>query len=173
MASHVVPTLSWHGDSGGLQSRDPDYADLQVNRAEALRIWPSANKSRDEEAVFIEEAAHLIYEAMERVGLDDMTEARYSSPAVILNHYKYVLLTAAKEKAITLHGVRPPSRQSRPIPPDVMSQLQPHEGSNSLLSLSRASALDFRDVWLSRGDLDRAIEDRIALLERVNRGLAR
>ena len=121
------------------------------------------------------EAARLFYEEMERSGIDDRASAGYSvsDPAAPLDHCKYVILSAAERGSLALSGARVPSRQSRRIPPDEISQLMPDRNDpNGLQSRSRSSPCDFRDVWLSNRDLRRAIKDRIELIKRVDKGLA-
>jgi hypothetical protein len=145
-----------------------DDGRLLVGRPNPLKSWWALLHTH----VPFHEAARLAYEVMERTGIDDMTLPGYSSSEVPLTHFKYVLISAARRGEIKLYGRRAPSRQSLPIPIDVMSQLQPEDGTNSLLSLSRATPLDYHDVWLTRSDLKRAVRDRIALLDRVNKGLS-
>jgi hypothetical protein len=164
LASHVAPISNWRGS--GPMSPDPDYADLQVNHAQALTIWPL------DTLILFEEAARLFLEAMERAGIDDMVRTRYSSPEVILTHFKTVMVTEARKGNVVLRGKRPPSTQTLPISIDDLRDLAPREGDKSnLFSLSRARPVDFTDVQISRRDLDRLIEDRIALLKRVDEGL--
>jgi hypothetical protein len=123
--------------------------------------------------VSFQEAARVVYEAMERSQLDDMTAGGYSSSMTPLTHFKYVILSAARREEITLYGTRAPSQQSLPISADLISQLEPSRNdANSIGSISRGSPIDFHDVWLSRRDVRRVIKGRTGLLERVNKGLA-
>ncbi len=128
----------------------------------ATRFWPPVSQWR----IPLHEAAQRMYEAMERSGFDKLVATDYSSPYVKLDHFKYVILTEACKGKITLHGTKPPSRQSRPIPVSELSGLRPVEGRSTLV----CSALDvtYQNVWLSKRELNRLIRERLALLKRLD-----
>ncbi len=128
----------------------------------ATRFWPPVSQRR----IPIHEAAQRMYKAMERSGFDDLVETDYSSPHVKLDYFKYVILTEACKEKITLHGTKPPSRQSRPIPVSELNGLRPVEGRSTLVC--SALGLTYQDVWLSERELDRLIRERLALLKRLD-----
>lgn len=143
-----------------------------------LLVWPlwitlfSAIKNRNlARKVGLGEAAQLFYEAMERSGIDDRTSHGYpEGPLGSIDHFRYVLLSAAKRGSIVLTAARFPSRQSRPIPRDEIGQLWPDQSDpNGLRSLSPSSQLDFRNVRVSKRDLRMAIKDRIGSINRDER----
>jgi hypothetical protein len=119
--------------------------------------------------VFLRDGARALYEAIERSGIDPVgvTAGGYSSPDVPLDYCVQVIVSAARKGDIQLYGTRPPSRQSLPIPPEALADLR-FRSPDSLMSLMRSRPTDFHDVWLSRRDLKRVIDDHIASSKRLD-----
>jgi len=115
----------------------------------------------------LHEAAIRLYEAEEQEGVQEDPLPSSLSPADrILEHCKYVLLTAAREERIVLWGTRPPSRNSTKIQAHEIAHYLPAPGS-SRLNPAFATGAAIIDVCISEAELLVEINARVDLLKRL------
>jgi hypothetical protein len=89
----------------------PDYADLQVNREEALRIWPEPGKSSDDRTeIMLLDAARRAYSETRGLPAAEHTEMDGNSPEEILKWYCVWIAMRMQ-----LYGVRHPSTKVEPM----------------------------------------------------------
>jgi hypothetical protein len=89
----------------------PDYSDLQVNRAEALVIWPTAGAAQDDRTeILLLDAARRAYSETRNYAAAAHAEMGGASPDEILKWYCVWLA-----QHMQLYGARRPSTKIEPV----------------------------------------------------------
>jgi hypothetical protein len=104
----------------------------------------------------LQDAARVVYEAMERAGVVDLTTSASSPPEVRLNHYKYVLLS---DDQTILYGKRPPSENALPIRKIDLKEYYPIVGENQINYIRPFDRVAYTDVTVRRRDVRRVIRE--------------
>jgi hypothetical protein len=120
-------------------------------------VSPNVGTMAPATEIAIQDAAQLAYENAEKNGWLDIVVGTSSDPEDRLTSFKYMMLVQATEGAVALIGVKPPSRQSYPIPKDELQYLHPAKGESALLFGTRPKAV-YHSVVISRADLEKVIE---------------
>jgi hypothetical protein len=123
-----------------------------VSRAEVESLW-----SHEHDELSLQQAAQIAYETAEKDGWLDVVCSRESDGDAQLNLFKLMMLVQARHGNVSLTGIRPPSTQRLQIPKRDLSNLYPDKASN-LCAMHGHGRLVFRDVCISRRDLNRVIE---------------
>jgi hypothetical protein len=89
----------------------PDYCDIQVNRAEAMAIWPEPGKAADDQTkIMLLEAARRAYSATRGMPAAEHAEMGENSPEQILTWYCTFF-----GQHYQLYGARRPSTKIEPV----------------------------------------------------------
>jgi hypothetical protein len=88
----------------------PDYADLQVNREEALRIWPEPGAADDRTETMLLDAARRAYSETRGLPAAEHAEMSGNSPEEILKWYCVWIALRMQ-----LYGARRPSTKIEPV----------------------------------------------------------
>ncbi|HJT43217.1 MAG TPA: hypothetical protein VJ750_06905 [Rhizomicrobium sp.] len=137
------------------------YSALMVSRAQIEAVWPPSDLTTP---LSLQEAAQIAYETAEKEGWHDAVSGETSDPLQRLEYFKHAMLVQAQHHTISLSGVKPPSRQSLPIPTERIAGLHPVPGESSVRYLSQ-SQIAYHTLTISRSDLEKVIAIYAALAE--------
>jgi|SRR5665213_367222 len=144
-------------------AHDTPYCDLKckiwTDDSGTLRIeqeHEGPNPRPVDDKLPFQDAAQISYERAEKDGWLDTVAGESTDPQQRLETFKYMMLVQAQHHAVVLCGVKPPSRQSFPIPQEKLGGLRPVAGESALHSLSPDKAV-YHSVTISRTDLEKVI----------------
>jgi stearoyl-CoA desaturase (delta-9 desaturase) len=131
----------------------PDYADLQVNRAEALSIWPVPGKGADDRTeIMLLDAARRAYSETRGTPAADHAEMFDNSPEEILKWYCVWF-----GQHCQLYGARRPSTKIEPVSIDDPTK-DFHVTGNTLSLCERDGPAVWENLRMKVDDLAAAIK---------------
>ncbi|HEX3429555.1 MAG TPA: hypothetical protein VHT03_01605 [Rhizomicrobium sp.] len=134
----------------------PPYTDHMVSKVQVERLWPPTDAN---EMLSLQQASQVAYEVAERDGWLDLVVNRKAVEHAQLAQFKYMMVLVGADGLAVLTGIRPPSTQRYPIPAYELRNVHPEYAATSNLHESHpGGALMYRDVSISRRDLDKVIE---------------
>jgi len=149
-----------------VRTLQPLYVQTETRPAPSM----SMEVTRAAQFVPLHEAAVRLHEAQEEAGVKEVAVPSSLSPAdAILQHCKWVFLTAARAGRITLWGKKLPSRNQTKIPTIELASYSPAPGT-SRLNPSSTFAPVIDDVSVPESDLQAEIKYRIEILNSVKNG---
>jgi hypothetical protein len=123
--------------------------------APELRSKSQTGGQSPDDLIAIQDAARLVYEALEAAGVEDsIIQTKYSSPGVALDYFKYEFLA----RGVPLFGCRPPSRQQLRIDTRE-ADLAPVSGASQLKQSHFPNKIAYEDVAIRRRDMNFVIEE--------------
>lgn len=149
--THAAISIIMHVREMHRSKKIPDWAESEPETS----LTTGASPARSE--LSIQTAALEIYEAAEREGWLEHVTATQVDPEIRLQTFYFMILIQAREGAIALRGIKPPSRQRMALPSEQMRNLTVHPSEDSLLYVIPLNTVAFKNVTISRDDLDKVI----------------
>jgi hypothetical protein len=132
----------------------PDYADLQVNREEALKIWPEPGQSADDRTeIMLLDASRRAYSETRGLPAAEHAEMSDNSPEEILKWYCVWIA-----QRMQLYGARRPSTKVEPVTID--NPAKDFDLKNNTLTLrERYGGVIWENLRVKFADLPAVIRD--------------
>jgi hypothetical protein len=135
-------------------SRD-SYAEIEVNHAEALALWPNGAE------VSLLEGARQIYEAVKDKPIGIVIEGLNDGPDDVLAWVcnEIAMYRDGKEPLVSLRGTKPPSRTSEEIYTAPLTGYDFLVEGNAIVLQQRHGKARYESLTVSAVDVDRAIHE--------------